>query len=257
MFAVVIALPLIWLGAWFFLAGIHMNLYDFMVDKTHKVTAKAGFSLENVLVEGRENTDSETVLSALGVDKGQSVFRLDIQQTKTALEEIPWVKSVRIERRLPETIYIKLTERTPFALWYAESKLSVIGVDGHIITDKNVEKFKDLPMIKGEGAQKGASGFFRVLKGEEELLHKVDHAQYIDKRRWDLILKGGQRIKLPEKDVEVAVAYLMRMHEKNNMLGVDTITDIDARYKDRLIIRTKLGTVQDYIENSSDAGVPL
>ena len=50
---------------------------------------------------------------------------------------------------------------------------------------------------------------------------------------------------------------IIKHHEQEDILGKESVTDIDARYKGRLIVRTKLGTVQDYISNSDEVGTRL
>ena len=67
--------------------------------------------------QGRATTDRETVLDALGARPGTSIFAVDPTHAKRQLESLPWVRSAAIERRLPDTIYVRLVEREPMALW--------------------------------------------------------------------------------------------------------------------------------------------
>ena len=246
-----------WAIAWFILSDGPAITSNWAKNQTLKITEKAGFEIEEILVEGRENTDANLILALINVGQGDPIFLFDPQDAKTKIEEIAWVETAHIERRLPHTIYIGLTERVPFALWHDNGVLSVIDANGTVITSDNVAGFKDLMMIRGKGAAEKAGDFLKTLSGEKALYAMIDHAELIDKLRWDLILKDGKRIKLPEHDYAIAMRDVMKHHENENILGRESITDIDARYKGRLIVRTKLGTVQDYISNSDEVGTRL
>lgn len=247
----------VWAMSWFILSGGHIKTADWMKGQALNLTQRAGFEVNEILVEGRKNTNAQLILTLINVGKGDPIFLFNPQQAKSKIEEISWVERAHIERRLPDTIYIGLTEREPFALWHNDDVLSVVDIKGTVITSDNITDFKDLMMIRGDHAAKKAKGLFQVLSGEKALHTMIDHAELVDQRRWDLILKDGKKIKLPEKDIAIAIKHVMKRDEKDGILGTESITDIDARYKGRLIVRTKLGTVQDFISNSEEVGTHL
>src|SRR5262245_2338319 len=51
-----------WLGAWMALSGGFTKASDWTFQKTYEITSNMGFRVENILVEGRVNADSETLL---------------------------------------------------------------------------------------------------------------------------------------------------------------------------------------------------
>ncbi len=255
--SVVAVLFIGWAVAWFILSDGHTATSNWIKNQTLNITANAGFEIEEILVKGRVNTDADLLMALINVGQGDPIFLFNPQEAKTKIEEISWVESAHVERRLPNTIYIGLTEREPFALWHDDGVLSVIDMNGTVITKDKIAPFKKLMMIRGKGAAERAGAFLKTLSGEQALYAIIDHAELIDKRRWDLLLKDGKRVKLPEQDYAIAMRDIMKKHEQEDILGKESITDIDARYKGRLIVRTKLGTVQDYISNSDEVGTHL
>lgn len=255
--SVVAVLFIGWAVAWFILSDGHTATSNWINNQTLNITANAGFEIEEILVKGRVNTDADLLMALINVGQGDPIFLFNPQEAKTKIEEISWVESAHVERRLPNTIYIGLTEREPFALWHDDGVLSVIDMNGTVITKDKIAPFKKLMMIRGKGAAERAGAFLKTLSGEQALYAIIDHAELIDKRRWDLLLKDGKRVKLPEQDYAIAMRDIMKKHEQEDILGKESITDIDARYKGRLIVRTKLGTVQDYISNSDEVGTHL
>ena len=74
-------------------------------------TALFGLTVADITVEGRETTDRETILEALGVGLGTPILAANPTRAKEQLEALPWVRTAVIERRLPDTLYVRLVER--------------------------------------------------------------------------------------------------------------------------------------------------
>lgn len=247
----------LWAGAWFFLSDADTKTAHWISDQTMNLTRAAGYEVENILVEGREYSDAEALLAIVNVREGDPIFRFKPLEAKQQIEKIGWVKSARVERRLPDTIYIHLNERAPIALWQHEDNLYLIDSEGERLTQNNLVAFKDLLMVSGHGAQKTVPALNEMLSLYPELVTNVDHAERIDNRRWDVVLKNNKRIKLPEKSASEALAHVMKRQKEDKILDKESIRDIDARYKGRLIVRTQLGKVQDYKSGIFDAGARL
>ena len=246
-----------WGAAWFFLSSADTDSLNWMKSKTLSVTADAGYRVDNILVEGRKYSDPDILRGLINVKKGDPLFSFDPQEAKKLIEGIGWVKSARVERRLPDTVYIKLNERRPLVLWENNNQLHLIDSDGEFLTQDNLGAFKHLLMIRGKGAPDKAKNLIGLLDAEPDLKSRIDHAQRIDERRWNLHLTDGKQIKLPETDMGLALRNVMLHQEQDNILDKASIAMIDARYQGRLIIRTKLGKVQDYKAGIVDAGVHL
>ena len=118
------------------------------------MTARAGFSVETILVEGRRYTDSDALKAIMNLDKGEPLLAFNIKAARNMIAKLSWVKSVHVERRLPNTIYVQIKERKPFALWQREKRLSLIDKDGFVLTEHNLNPFRDLVIIVGKGAEK-------------------------------------------------------------------------------------------------------
>ena len=254
--ASVVAL-MFWGAAWFVLSDADTVSVNWVRAKVLSVTANAGFRVEEILVEGRKYSDSAALLALINVQAGDPIFALDPVEAKAQIEKITWVETARVERRLPSTVYVHLQERRPIALWEHDGEVSVIDSQGVALTQQSLDLFKDLLMIRGKGAPEKSRDFITMLEAEKDILPFIDHAQLIDERRWDVLLTDGKRIKLPAKNAFLALRNIMHKHEEDNILSKESITDIDARYAGRLIVRTKLGKVQDYKADIKNVGTPL
>jgi cell division protein FtsQ len=62
-------------------------------------------------------------------------------------------------------------------------------------------------------------------------------------RRWNLRLKSGIDVRLPDSDVEAALERLTRLDREKGLLGRDIVA-IDLRLADRLTVRLSEGAAQ-------------
>ena len=209
--------------------------------KVTTIAASMGFRLENLMVEGRNYTDPDAIKAIINLQKGDPIFSFDPHEAKDMIERLAWVRGVRIQRRLPDTIYIALEERKPIALWQRHGHVSVIDKDGKILSDHDLEQFKDFVIVTGEGAAEEAFDLLQLLKAEPVLYEKTEAAMFVASRRWDLKLKDGKEIKLPEENIAIALRRLVSAHENKDILDRDLIA-IDLRQVDRMIVSTTTGT---------------
>lgn len=71
------------------------------------------FNAETIVVEGNTHYTAEQILETGGLKIGQNLFRLDKFEVIDRMETLPYVKSVTIKRRLPNTLTVKITENQP------------------------------------------------------------------------------------------------------------------------------------------------
>lgn len=204
-------------------------------EKTMQASAAAGFRVTDILVTGRERIEPAALLARLDIRQGMPVFAVDIEKTRQSLSEIAWVNQVSVTRRLPGTIIVGIEERAPAALWQYQKKLSVIDATGRVLASKNLAKYAHLPLVVGEGAPESAGGLLALLRAEPEIAKILASAVRVGGRRWDLKLKNGLTVKLPEKDTELALRRLAAAGEKHGIFGKNIAT-IDLRIPDRMVV---------------------
>lgn len=214
-------------------------------DKILEVTADSGLKIENILVEGRRHTDPDTIKAIANVEKGDPLLSFDPQKARAMIEKISWVRSARVERRYPDTIYIQLEERVPMALWQRQKRLSLIDTEGVVLTDHRLDRFKDYIILVGDAVPEKSSEFISLLSAEPMLWDKIEAAKLVSGRRWDLVLKNGVVVKLPEGEIALAFKRLVVLQEEEKLMDKN-LTVIDIRDTERITVRTKPGTVHEY-----------
>ncbi len=214
------------------------------VDAGYRATARGGLAVADVLVEGRVRSDGEAILAALEVERGSPILALDLGAARARLEALPWVRAAALERRLPDTIFVRLEERRPFALWQLNGNLAVIDQDGTVIDGAPVKEHALLPLVVGPGANSHVAEVVGLVDSEPELKPLVTAAVRVSERRWNVRLKGGIDVRLPEAKASAAWSSLARLEREHGLLQHDVIA-IDLRLPDRPVVRTAPGKRKD------------
>src|SRR5689334_16952599 len=66
---------------------------QYAADRMLDGTARVGLVLADIKVEGRETTDRETIMTALGARLGAPILAMSPIRAKDQLETLPWIRS--------------------------------------------------------------------------------------------------------------------------------------------------------------------
>jgi len=116
------------------------------------------FKLKNINVVDFSSgypLSKEEVLQVARVSLGkQSLFELNLKPIETRLLKNPWVKGVVIGKVFPDTVSLKIVERTPIALVNdSRGKVIYLESDGVLFEDQAIVFPKDLPILQGFSTQ--------------------------------------------------------------------------------------------------------
>jgi cell division protein FtsQ len=191
-------------------------------------SVQAGLVVEDVLVEGRSKTGVEDLRLALGLERGMPILGFDLQGAQTRIEALGWVRTARIERRLPNLVYVSLTERRPMGRWQKGGRLRLVDEEGAVITARGLKAFAHLPIIIGDDAPPRAASILEILARQADLNQRVHAVSWISGRRWTVSLKNGIEVQLPETKPGAAWARLAEMEREHKVLASNILT-IDLR----------------------------
>ena len=232
-------------GFWLACSGLPARAASGAQQKIYRITARHGFAVRNILVQGRVNTDPDVLRGLVNAAPGDPLLALNPRDVRESIERVSWIAQAHVERRLPDTVYIKLTERAPLALWQNKGKLRLIDKDGVILTDAGLQKFSALPLVVGEEAPAHAAALLSLVAAESSLMPRLEAATWIGNRRWNLTLKGGVTVELPADDTGLALHRLGTAQQAEELLDKN-ISAVDLREPGRITVQTKPGAVGEY-----------
>jgi cell division protein FtsQ len=195
-----------------------------------------GLGIGVVTVSGATHMSERKILEIAGVDGKKSLLFFDVAQARARLEADPLIKQASVRKLYPNHIVIEIVERTPYAVWQKDGDVRAIGADGAPIAEVDDGRYADLPFVVGEGANERVREFVRLLSAMDELRPRVEAGVLVDQRRWNLRLKSGLDVKLPESDPEAAIGELVALQRKSRILEKDALA-LDFRIPGRVFVR--------------------
>lgn len=223
-------------AAWLWKTGQAAALADAARREGVEFSARMGLVVREILVEGRRETSGAGLLAALGVRPGDPLLSFDPHRARIRLKSIVWVSDAIIERRFTGTIYIRLTERRPMALWQRNGRLELIDEEGVALLRDGLDRFAHLLIIVGDDAPQHAPALLSVMASGPRLRQRVEAAVWVGGRRWNLRLTGGIDVRLPEENLEAAWKRLMELENRHRILARDVVA-IDLRQPDRIVVQ--------------------
>jgi cell division protein FtsQ len=205
-------------------------------DGRNAIANSAGFRIATVAINGRRQLTQDEVLAIGGVNGRSSLLFLDAAAVRDKLKAAPWIAEATILKLYPGRLQIDIVERSAFALWQQDGRLSVIADDGTVLEPYVSSRFKALPLVVGKGAEVRARDFLALLARYPQVRAATKAAVLVGERRWNLRLKDGLDIRLPENEAGDALASLSKLDKEDRLFSRDIVA-IDMRLPDRLTVQ--------------------
>jgi cell division protein FtsQ len=208
------------------------------------VAAALGFRIDKIEILGADTTPLPVVQQALGVSPGDPSLGFSLTAAAARIEALGPVQTAIIERALPGTIIVTITERAPYAIWQTADanggpKFVLIDKAGNLIANQDAAAAKRrnpaLLLLVGQDAPQNAAALMSQLQAEKPVLARVAAAERIDGLRWNLTLKDQTVVKLPAENEQEALAQLADLQNSMGLLD-RPVEWIDMREAGRLVV---------------------
>jgi len=219
--------------------GGHLDtVADAIHDTADAIAQNAGFQTAKIQLEGATRLSRSDVLRIAGITESSTLFLIDAEGTRAKILRNPWVAEAAVRKLYPDRLEIVIDEKKPFAVWQNRGIFSIIARDGTVIDQLSSAQVRDsgFPFVVGVGASTRAGAFLELLGRFPVIRFEVAAAVFVAERRWNLRLKSGIDVRLPEENPDVALMRLVALDKEKNILSRD-ITVIDLRLPDRIAVR--------------------
>jgi cell division protein FtsQ len=194
-----------------------------------------GFRITSVALSGNKHLSREEIFAAAGVTGHSSLLFLDVADARAGLKTNPWIADATVQKLYPDRLQIAITERAAFALWQKDGRVGIIADDGTVLESYLTHRFVDLPLFVGIGAGPRAKEFLTLLDRYPAIRDQMRAAILVSERRWNLRLKNGIDVQLPEDNVAAALDRLVALDRDKKLLTRDIVV-VDLRLPDRVTV---------------------
>jgi cell division protein FtsQ len=201
-------------------------------------SADAGFAVRNVRISGDRNQPRLDIYRAALDGATDNMWATDIRGIRERLVALPWIADASVSRRWPDTLEIEVVEKRPAAIWQHRGLLRLIDRAGNVLPSGELERFGQLPILVGGRAAAEADGLLALVARAPRVATALDGATLVGERRWDLRLRSGETIALPEGTAAtVALAKFAKLDKKHGLIGRGH-KRFDMRLPDKMVVRS-------------------
>lgn len=217
--------------------GQHIiDIVNWTKDARDTVANSLGFRIAAISLSGQKEISREEILTTAGVTGRASLLFLDADAARVRLMANPWIADAAVLKLYPDRLQISITERQASALWQKNGRVSVIAADGTVLEPFVEDRYLSLPLVVGKGAERKAEDFLAIVDRYPDIRSKIRASILVAERRWNLRLTNGIDVRLPETNVQGALARLVELDQDKKLLSRD-ITIVDLRLPDRVTVR--------------------
>ena len=191
---------------------------------------------KSVVVEGEFHFITKARATELISNEIDSKFlQLDLMRLKRALTDDPWVDSVSLQRRWPDTLVVKIAEQKPIARWGD----GFLNQRGQIIRVKETDRLQGLPWL--QGSEGDAVEILQQYQDLTQLLRArgldVIALKCDNKKSWRLTLKNAVEIAIGRDQVMEKMRRFVTVYDTHLHSVWADIVAIDVRYANGLAVR--------------------
>ena len=174
-------------------------------------------AVRTVKVTGGRHTSSADVARAAGLDSSDRLLAISTERIGTAVEKLPWVLKARVERRLPGTVEVVITERRPELVVAASGKTFTVDGTGRVLT---WGRRAGLPVLAGTGARPVRPGRTLRSPSARAAIQVWDRlAPSVRRKVKGVFAPTVERVTVVlESGTSVRIGALERMGAKNSVL---------------------------------------
>ena len=192
----------------------------------------------NLIVLGNNYIDKKSLIYELKtkLDEGKNSNNLDL--ISNILNKKNLIKKFIITKTSNNLITIRIEEKNIIGLLNIENNNYLIDEFNNIIETKITPNLFHLPVFIGKNSNKNASVILNLIKESDINLNYLSFS-FVDQRRWNINLKNGVKILLPETKVLDTLKLLNNVTSKYNILNGNFI-EIDMRIYGKYFLKPKI-----------------
>ena len=197
------------------------------------------FAVKTVRVDGTVRRTPEQVAEIAGLTLGMNIFAADLENARRRVLQDPWIAEAQIQRKLPTTVTMQVTEREAAAVVAVDADLYLCTHEGDIFKRVEAEDPSDLVVITGLSAAQVATDRTLAIKRIRTALELLSSYEQ----------RGPAKV-YPPQEVHIATDGTMRMS-----VGKSSITLEMGRTPYRMKVLRAARVLNEVKRRSADPAV--
>ena len=221
-------------------------IVDQVAEIRRQIETRPEFMVDRMAIDGASDRVRADIRAVVPHDLPVSSFDLDLPAIRGRVEKIPAVADAAVRVRQGGVLSVEITERVPAALWRTRGGIRVLDREGvGIATIDSRAARPELPVMTGAGANAHVPEALDILEAARPLKMDIRGLVRMGARRWDLVLRDGKRVMLPEDAPVRALERVIVLNAAHEMLDRDLVA-VDMRIGARPTVRLSEYATQEW-----------
>ena len=204
------------------------------------------FSLKAIHVDNElAHNNAATLRANVAPKLTGNFFTLDLARTRSAFENVPWVRYAVVRREFPDGLRVQLQEHQAVAFWGTAADVQLVNNFGEVfeVNEGDIDA-EDLPLLNGPKGQSALvlQGFRAVAPVLEKLNIKLAEMELTNRGSWRALLDGGGVIEMglgSPADIQARVErFVVTVAQTSSKFGRN-LQSADLRYANGYAIKLR------------------
>lgn len=210
------------------------------------IETRPEFMVNVMAIDGASVGIAEDIREIMPIDFPMSSFDLDLDHIQEQVTGLPAVASATVRIRPGGIMQITIVERDPVMVWRSREGLFLVDKEGFVVAVAETRAaHAQLPLMAGAGAELKVTEAQALFAAALPLKAQMRGLVRVGERRWDVVLKNGQRILLPEDGAVQALERVIALNQAQDILARDLMV-VDMRLPARPTLRIAERSVEEW-----------
>ena len=187
--------------------------------------------ISEIKILGLDEKNKIKLSEELKIFKIQNLFFLDKEQLKKVINSNELIEKYSIFKKYPSTLEIKIDKTKFLASTNQNGNSYFVGSNGKLIRSLKLDS--DIPFIFGNFDIHNFLEFKRMIDDSNLNFKDIKKIFFFSSGRWDIEMKSGILIKLPENNIQQSLNFYLKILKKEKFKNLKVV---DLRQKNQIII---------------------
>jgi cell division protein FtsQ len=161
--------------------------------------------------------------------RGKGLVSANLEEIRQAIDSLPWVDTVSVQRAWPRGLHVTVTEQIPAARWGASG---LINMRGELFASETRYMPPELAQLSGPSGKENVVAQ-RYLAAQGRLVEagmRITALRLDARGAWEFDLSNGVTVRLGRRDVDKRFDTFLRTALRQIARRADAIRYVDMRY---------------------------
>ena len=211
---------------------------QFLFNKNRIFYGSKNKTSPNLIISGHKYIDSKSLTHELNKKLDLAKNKSDLSTISNILNKKKLIKEFIITKTSKNVLKIKIVEKNIIGLSKIKDGNFLIDDFNNLIKAKISPNLSHLPIFFGENSYKNAKLILKLISESDLNLNYISFS-LIDDRRWNINLKNGVKILLPENNVLDTLKLLKKIDSKHDILNGNFV-EVDLRIYMKFFLKPKI-----------------